>query len=308
MSLVFSVNVYLQDLKLIAVGLIQPSISVSIANKGMNVLWKSDGKVQDGDDLNIDKAYQLMLTSDVFKAIDQWKIRFSLTMAFDQVSLGTATFDFKPLVAGALQNYGSSSCVPLIANFHEPIKNTVIACLNLKAKVLYHPGTEHQSPVEIFMVQHIESPPPQENLYSLRLNKDEPTFVESQEEDIREITLSSKIKESSPDDTLKGSQDISHMSTESTAELLAGHSGFDEASKDTNYRKLQAQLNLSKQLAVIPSASAQNLRTTLNKEHTRSKFTSANEEEGNNDFISSSSLKRSKTVITTDLVDDFVDS
>ena len=153
MSLVFSVNIYLDELELKDIGMIQPSIRVSIANKGVNYLWKGKEKQRDGDIIAIDRAYQIMLTTNIFDAINEWKFQLQLTMAQDQVPLGTSTFDFKPLIASALQRYGESQCIPLKANFHEPKSNMIIATLKIKVKIIYHPGTEHEKPIEIFMIQ-----------------------------------------------------------------------------------------------------------------------------------------------------------
>ena len=175
MSLVFSVNIYLKELELKDIGMIQPSICVSIANKGINYLWKGEEKYRDGEIINIDRAYQIMLTTNIFEAINQWKFQLLLTMARDQVPLGTSTFDFKPLIASALQRYGESVCIPLEANFHKMISNIIIATLKCKVKILYHPGTEHEKPVEIFMYQSIGSPISQDNHISPRTDIESPS-------------------------------------------------------------------------------------------------------------------------------------
>jgi hypothetical protein len=71
MSLVFSLDLFFNQVNFRHVGTITPSISVAIAENDPVVLWTHDTKVKDGDNFEIRRGYQVMVTTDVFRAADE---------------------------------------------------------------------------------------------------------------------------------------------------------------------------------------------------------------------------------------------
>jgi hypothetical protein len=169
MSLVFSLDVFFKSLHFRHVGVVMPSISVAIAENDPVVLWRHDVKVKDGDVLEIRRGDQVMVTTDVFAAADQWHVRFDLTMPADQVTLGTATFEFRSLIVSALANCGPSAPVTLQVMFRDH-RRTEIALLTFDARVNYYAGSEHQAQAEIIVSRQLQptQEPPRNEHYDPR--------------------------------------------------------------------------------------------------------------------------------------------
>lgn len=164
MSLVFSLEIFLNQIEFHKIGMVIPSISVTLAKTGPAVLWTAEDKVKDGEIIQIDRPLQIMFTTDVFSAIDSWPFQVNLTMPTDQVPLGTCTFEFKPLLASALAACGASPYLSIQGVFRNQ-KRAEIATISFDTRILYYPGTEHNTTVEIVLNRPMTQPPPREDYY-----------------------------------------------------------------------------------------------------------------------------------------------
>jgi hypothetical protein len=168
MTLVFSVEFSFTEIDFRKVGVVLPSISVSIGGNDPVLLWTPDDKVQDGTTMQINRAYQVMVTADVFQAIDTWPISLNLTMARDQVALGKATYEFRSLLASALTHCGASQFVTIQASMRD-FRGEIAALLTFETRIIYYPGSEHRDTVEIIVSQPLQAFPPHQEFYSPRM-------------------------------------------------------------------------------------------------------------------------------------------
>lgn len=163
-SLVFSVEILLKQIKITKVGVVKPSLSVTIVKNNPRILWQADDTVQDGQDILIERAYQILVATDVFEATKTWKVGFNLTMQHDQVPLGTCTFECKSLIASALASCGASPSVSREGKFLDHHKDKA-GELSFALRVIYFPGSEHRNDVEIILSRPIRNNPPEDTLY-----------------------------------------------------------------------------------------------------------------------------------------------
>lgn len=270
MTLVFSVEIYLNQITFKKVGVVQPSISVSIAKNNPEVLWTSEDKVHDGQSIKIDRAYQIMVTTDVFDAINSWKFGINLTMIKDQVPLGACTFEFKPLIASALASCGAS---PFISNQGaiRDFQKEIVAIISFNVRIIYYPGSEHRNTVEIFLTRPLEREPPHDTYFKPLLQ-----------------SSSSASKHSSS--SLEISVDmVSASDTES--DLLGTNNSYRNASEANRSRLEAATKNLTSQLASIKRASNQASPRTTNTNNN-------NNNDNNSTYASYTKTTNTSTVYT----------
>lgn len=209
--------------------MIQPSISVHITKNVPQVLWICEDKMKDGDTIDINKGYQIMVTIDVFSATETWPFAINITMPYDQVALGTCSFEFKPLIASALAMCGCSPYISVQGSFRNHAKEE-IATIAFDARVIYYPGSEHIDTVETIVTQSISENPPHDNFYQFRPE--------------------SRSQSSSYDQSSSSHMAI-ETETESSDEVLGSHNNYHQAS-EANQQKLNAsRSNLDHQLSSI---------------------------------------------------------
>ena len=229
MSLVFSVDIFINQINFKKVGMITPSISATVAKNNPVVLWTSEDKVKDGDKIELNKGFQIMVTTDVFGAIDAWPFQLNLTMPSDQVALGTCTFEFKSMVASALAACGSSPYVSIQGAFRDHVR-AEIASISFDTRVIYYPGTEHTQMVEIIVSKPLERAPPHDQFFQPRMEGS---------------SSASGIHES-------GSNLSVETLSSSGSELLGTQTSFRRASEVNKSKLESATKNISSQLASSP--------------------------------------------------------
>lgn len=270
MTLVFSVEIYLNQIIFKKVGVVQPSISVSIAKNNPEILWTSEDKVHDGQSILIDRAYQIMVTTDVFDAINSWKFGINLTMIKDQVPLGTCTFEFKPLIASALASCGAS---PFISNQGaiRDFQKEIVAIISFNARIIYYPGSEHKNTVEIFLSRPLEREPPHDTYFKPLLQS------------------SASVSQKSSSSLSISVDMISASDTES--DLLGTHNSYRDASEANKSRLEAATKNFNSQITSIKRASTQ-ASPRINNDNDNNK---TNE---NNNYISFTKTTNTSTIHT----------
>lgn len=213
--------------------MVVPSVSVTLAKTGPAVLWIADDKVKDGEIIQINRGLQIMITTDVFSAIDSWPFQVNLTMPTDQVPLGTCTFEFKSLLASALATCGSSPYLSIQGVFRDQ-KRAEIATISFDARILYYPGTEHNTTVEVVLDRPITRPPPRDDFYRPDLGNS-----------------SSKLQTPSDNDSGAASNasvetiSDSRSNSSSHSSYLDGHDSFRKSSKANKSQLEAATQNLN---------------------------------------------------------------
>lgn len=244
MSLVFSLDIFINQINFRKIGVVTPSISATVAKNNPVVLWSSEDKVKDGDKVELNKGFQIMVTSDVFTAIDAWPFQLNLTMPSDQVALGTCTFEFKSMVASALAACGSSPYVSIQGSFKNHTR-AEIATISFDARVLYYPGTEHTDMVEIIVSKPLERAPPHDQFFQPRLE-------------------GSSASAASVHDS--GSNLSVETLSSSGSELLGTQTSFRRASEvnrsklDSATKNISSQMDSPRRKSAVPESST--LRTT----------------------------------------------
>ena len=247
MSLVFSVELFLNQVSFKKVGLVQPSIAAQIGKSNSVVLWTNEDKVHDGESIKINRAFQVMFTTDVFDAINSWKFGLNLTMPKDQVALGACTFEFKPLIASALANCGASPYISIQGSFKN-FRKEIIAVISFDVRLVYYPGSEHTTEVEIFLTKQLDREPPHDNYFRPQLQSSSSRYSVSS--DISVDTFSTSEQES---------------------DLLGTHSSYRNASDANRARLEAANKNLTSQIAAIRKKKKENRHSS------NSGFNSTNE-------------------------------
>ena len=236
MTLVFSIQLELKSLTLKGREVYRPSLSLGIDDYLPTPLpWQSKGQ-----DLTqffeIKKAFEFMMNIDVFKTINSWPITFFLTMQQDQIIVGSAKYEFKALIANALNRCGQSERVEIEAIFRNKDFEDK-GRLHFAISCEYIPGNEHKSHVEIFASQPIQYRQVAKSSYEPRVEN-----AEYDNENHHRSRHSSKVRQSkntsrfskAEDDDFESEEVIPKSTTRSTAntqEISSGSSEYVESEK-----------------------------------------------------------------------------
>lgn len=282
MSLVFSVEIYLNQISFKNVGVVQPSISVSIDKNNPQILWTSENKVNDAQSITIGRAYQIMVTTDVFDAINSWKFGINLTMNKDQVPLGTCTFEFKPLIASALATCHSSPTISSQGAIRD-FQKEIVAVISFNARVVYYPGSEHKQTVEIFLSRPLKREPPHDTYYKPQLQNSSNAFQRSQS--------NSSI---SHNNASNSSISVSMSASEADSDLLGSHSSYRNASEATRFQR--EQISKENFLSQIASAKKESNKTQQSTLHRSSIVNDEDNDDDNNNNVSYTKTTNTTTV------------
>lgn len=224
MSLVFTLDIEIKTLTLLGKTVFRPSISVSIEGANPTILPLD---IEDNDEqkqfFEIRKIYQIMVTVDVFKAIDSWPFTFNVSMEHDEIIVASTTYELRPLIAAALANCGQSPKKEFEAKLRTREGHKEIAALDVGLQAKYIPGNEHKKPVEIITSRQITAKQYNDSVF---VPKKENSFEESGSSISSENVSIESISSESQDDFTQNSS------------LLQGHESF-KAAGDANRSKLE---------------------------------------------------------------------
>lgn len=258
MSLVFSIQIELKSLVLKGREVYRPSLLLGIDDYLPTPLpWQAKNQ-ELTQSYDIKRAFEFMINVDVFKTVNSWPITFFLTMQKDQVIVGSAKYEFKALIANALNRCGQSERVEIEAIFwNKEFDDKGKLCFSISCE--YIPGNEHKSHVEIFASQPIQYKQLNKSTYEPRIenNDNENTHKSrrsrraSQSKNISKISQTDDYDFESEGVTVKSTanaQDVSSGSSEyiesekvsrSEHSLLDGHKSF-KAAQRTNQSRLES--------------------------------------------------------------------
>lgn len=224
MSLVFAVEIELKKLVIKADYVFTPQLSITVAdNEPTAFPWEPPADEAEATQFDIKKTYQIMISTDLFKAIKSWPVSFNVAMQRDSVIIGTTKYEFKPMLASALNLIGRSKSKDIEAIMRDSYRKEV-ARLYLTATVEYFPGNEHTKTVEIIASQPLV-PPPSEKTFTPKLENTGKSESSMQDSEVSIYSSSSA-----------GFVHVSDESSHSDKSLLQGHSTFKTASEANKSR------------------------------------------------------------------------
>ena len=236
MSLVFAVEVELKSLTIRSDVIYTPSLLIKISDNEETIFpWEPEEESQSFD---INKTYQIMVSTDLFNAIKSWPITFSVAMRKDQIITGSSTYEFRPMLANALALCGRSKSKQINAILKDK-NHKEAGRLNLVATIEYIPGNEHTQTVEVIASQPIKVRDQSQQAYQPKMESmPSSETIESTEISQSDVSVHSINSSSTQNNNNNSSSGVTDNS------LLQGHSNFKSASQTNRSRLSTAQKTL----------------------------------------------------------------